>query len=80
MTVRDFEALALRVELVPFDVGFDLARAVKGDEEIESVRDSVRINTEGFSPVRRGVRPGEVGRGSPCSGGGVLRRERAAGG
>ena len=48
MPVRDFEGTHLRVELVPFDVEFDLARAVKSDEEIESVRDSVRINTEGF--------------------------------
>jgi Xaa-Pro aminopeptidase len=48
MTVRDFGALAEKAEVVPFDVEFDLARAVKSDEEIESVRDSVRINTEGF--------------------------------
>jgi Xaa-Pro dipeptidase len=48
MAVRDFEAMHLRVELVPFDVEFDLARAVKSDEELASVRDSVRINTAGF--------------------------------
>ena len=48
MAVRDFEAAHLRVEFVPFDVEFDLARAVKSSKEIESVRDSVRINTEGF--------------------------------
>jgi Xaa-Pro aminopeptidase len=48
LAVRDFEATHLRVELVPFDVEFDLARAVKSNEEIESVRDSVRINTDGF--------------------------------
>ena len=29
-------------------LGFDHARAVKSDWELESVRDSVRINTEGF--------------------------------
>src|SRR5207253_4603624 len=35
-------------EIVPWDVQFDLARAVKSEVELESVRDSVRINTEGF--------------------------------
>jgi Xaa-Pro dipeptidase len=48
LSVRDFEALSRNVEAVPFDVEFDLARAVKSEEELESVRDSVRINTEGF--------------------------------
>jgi len=48
MTVRDFVALSHKVDVVPFDMEFDLARAVKSDEEIASVRDSVRINTEGF--------------------------------
>ncbi len=47
MSVRDYAALA-DVELVPFDVEFDLARAVKSEAELESVRDSVRINEEGF--------------------------------
>ena len=49
MTVRDFGVLAEGgPELVPYDVEFDLARAVKSDEELASVRDSVQINTEGF--------------------------------
>ena len=49
MTVRDYRALADGgPELVAFEVEFDLARAVKSDEELTSVRDSVRINTEGF--------------------------------
>jgi Xaa-Pro aminopeptidase len=48
MPVRDYRALEDAAELVPWDVGFDLARAVKSDDELESVRDSVRINTEGF--------------------------------
>ena len=47
MTVRDYTALD-GFELVPFDVEFDLARAVKSDAELESVRDSVRINQRGF--------------------------------
>jgi Xaa-Pro dipeptidase len=49
MTVRDYRALAdSDLELVPYDVEFDLARAVKSEDELRSVRDSVRINTEGF--------------------------------
>ena len=49
MPVRDYRALADGgPELVSFDVDFDLARAVKSEEEIASVRESVRINTEGF--------------------------------
>ena len=49
MTVRDYRALADDgPELVPYDVEFDLARAVKSGEELASVRDSVRINAEGF--------------------------------
>jgi Xaa-Pro aminopeptidase len=50
MAVRDYRVLAADgdLELVPYDVEFDHARAVKSDEELASVRDSVRINTEGF--------------------------------
>jgi Xaa-Pro aminopeptidase len=49
MPVRDYRALADGgPELVAFDVEFDHARAVKSDEELASVRDSVRINAEGF--------------------------------
>jgi Xaa-Pro dipeptidase len=48
MTVRDYRALEGAAELVPWDVEFDHARAVKSDFELASVRDSVRINTEGF--------------------------------
>jgi Xaa-Pro aminopeptidase len=47
MTVRDFTALD-GFEILPFDVEFDLARAVKSEAELESVRDSVRINEHGF--------------------------------
>src|SRR4051812_32783636 len=44
MTVRDYGALADAAEAVPFDVGFDHARAVKSELELASVRESVRIN------------------------------------
>jgi Xaa-Pro dipeptidase len=47
MTVRDHAALGA-LDVVPFDVEFDLARAVKSDLELESVRDSVRLNERGF--------------------------------
>jgi Xaa-Pro aminopeptidase len=48
MTVRDHEALRGAAELVAWDEAFDHARAVKSELELASVRDSVRINTEGF--------------------------------
>jgi Xaa-Pro aminopeptidase len=47
MTVRDYRALA-SLDPVPWDEAFDHARAVKSAFELESVRESVRINTEGF--------------------------------
>jgi Xaa-Pro aminopeptidase len=47
MAVRDYLALD-GLDVVPFDVEFDLARAVKSDAELASVRDSVRINEHGF--------------------------------
>ena len=58
MTVRDFAALRDAVELVPWDLEFDHARAVKSDEELESVRESVRINAEGFQAFRDAYEPG----------------------
>jgi Xaa-Pro aminopeptidase len=60
LTVRDFLALSHKVEVVPFDVEFDLARAVKSDEEVASVRDSVRINTEGFHAFAAAYAPGKT--------------------
>jgi Xaa-Pro dipeptidase len=68
MTVRDYRALAGAVDVVPFDVEFDLARAVKSDEELESVRDSVRINTQGFRIFLEGYAPGKTEREllAPC--------------
>ena len=60
MTVRDERALATGgVELVPFDVEFDLARAVKSEAELESVRDSVRINERGFEIFLESYAPGK---------------------
>jgi Xaa-Pro aminopeptidase len=58
MTVRDRAALE-GLELVGFDVEFDLARAVKSDAELESVRDSVRINQRGFESFLEAYEPGK---------------------
>jgi Xaa-Pro dipeptidase len=61
MTVRDQVALtAAGLELVPFDVEFDLARAVKSEAELESVRDSVRINERGFEVFLEHYAPGKT--------------------
>jgi len=58
MTVRDYRALD-GLELIPFDVEFDLARAVKSDAELDSVRDSVRINERGFEIFLEAYAPGK---------------------
>src|SRR5205085_2529547 len=60
MTVRDYAVLALSTDLVPWDVQFDHARAVKSEAELESVRDSVRINTDGFHAFREAYTPGRT--------------------
>jgi Xaa-Pro dipeptidase len=59
MPARDYRALEGR-DLVGWDAGFDLARAVKSDEELESVRESVRINVAGFHAFRRAYAPGQT--------------------
>jgi Xaa-Pro dipeptidase len=68
LPVRDFAVLEPAVELVAWDVGFDHARAVKSDYELESVRDSVRINTEGFWVFLEAFAPGRAERDilAPC--------------
>ncbi len=49
MAPRDYRTLAAgEFNLVGWDEHFDLARAVKSEAELESVRESVRINTDGF--------------------------------
>jgi Xaa-Pro aminopeptidase len=59
MTVRDYRPLE-GFDIVPFDVEFDLARAVKSDLELESVRDSVRINRRGFEVWAEAYAPGRT--------------------
>jgi Xaa-Pro dipeptidase len=52
MAVRDYRVLTDGlVDVVPWDQGFDLARAVKSEEELESVRESFRVNEEGWLAV-----------------------------
>ena len=67
MTVRDHQALS-GCELVGWDTPFDLARAVKSELELESVRESVRINTEGFWVFLEAFEPGRTEREilAPC--------------
>ena len=67
MAVRDYRALE-SVDLVPWDVPFDHARAVKSERELESVRESVRINTEGFWIFLREFEVGKAERDilAPC--------------
>jgi Xaa-Pro dipeptidase len=60
MTVRDYRALDGSAEIVPFDAEFDLARAVKSDAELESVRESVRINEDGFEAFLAAYAPGKT--------------------
>jgi Xaa-Pro aminopeptidase len=61
MNVRDYRALAAgSFELVPFDEPFDRARAVKSEAELESVREAVRINEDGFWEVVRAYEPGKT--------------------
>jgi Xaa-Pro dipeptidase len=60
MPVRDYQALEGSLKLVPWDVEFDHARAVKSEEELESVSESVRINTEGFWIFHEGFAAGRT--------------------
>jgi Xaa-Pro aminopeptidase len=58
LPVRDYRALE-DLTVVPFDQEFDLARAVKSAAELESVRDSVRINERGFEVFLEAYEPGK---------------------
>ena len=62
MPVRDYAALAEAgdLELMDFDVAFDLSRAVKSEEEIELVRESMAINEAGFWAVHEAYEPGRT--------------------
>jgi len=68
MAVRDYRALESAADVVGWDEQFDHARAVKSELELESVRDSVRINTEGFRIFLEHFAPGKTEREilAPC--------------
>jgi Xaa-Pro aminopeptidase len=68
MTVRDYAALHDACELVGWDTAFDHARMVKSELELASVRESVRINTEGFWIFLEHFEPGKTEREvlAPC--------------
>jgi Xaa-Pro dipeptidase len=57
MPVRDFVELPAD-KVVRWDAEFDLARAVKSEFELESVREAMRINEAGVFAVMRAWEPG----------------------
>lgn len=59
MTVRDYRELA-SLELVPFDRQFDMARAVKSEEELADVRDAMDIVVDGFWALVAAFAPGKT--------------------
>jgi Xaa-Pro dipeptidase len=60
MAVRDYRELAQSgFELVPFDFQFDMARAVKSEEELVEVRDAMDIIVEGFWAIVEAYQPGK---------------------
>ncbi len=60
MAVRDFREMEGAVELVPFDFEFDVARAVKSEEELAEIRDSMDIILDGFWAMVESYRPGRT--------------------
>ncbi|HKT46293.1 MAG TPA: M24 family metallopeptidase [Candidatus Acidoferrales bacterium] len=61
MAVRDYRELATAsLELVPFDTPFDMARAVKSQEELAEVRDAMDIIVDGFWALVAAYEPGKT--------------------
>jgi len=61
MAVRDYrEVVNAPFELVPFDVQFDMARAVKSEEELAEIRDAMDIILDGFWAMVADFRPGKT--------------------
>lgn len=60
MAVRDYRELAnAPFELVPYDFQFDMARAVKSDEELAEVRDAMDVILDGFWALVDAYEPGK---------------------
>jgi Xaa-Pro dipeptidase len=61
MAVRDYRELAAApIELIPFDAQFDMARAVKSEEELAEVRDAMDIILDGFWALVGAYKPGKT--------------------
>jgi Xaa-Pro dipeptidase len=61
MAVRDYRELAgSSLELIPFDKEFDMARAVKSEEEMAEVRDAMDIILDGFWALVAAYEPGKT--------------------
>jgi len=61
MAVRDYREFAQgSFELVPFDTQFDMARAVKSEEELIEVRDAMDIIVDGFWALVAAYQPGKT--------------------
>jgi len=61
MAVRDYRELASdSLELLNFDLQFDMARAVKSEEELAEVRDAMDIIVEGFWALVEAYEPGKT--------------------
>jgi Xaa-Pro aminopeptidase len=61
MAVRDYRELAnAAFKLVPFDYQFDLARAVKSQEELGEFRDAMDIIVDGFWALVAAYEPGKT--------------------
>jgi Xaa-Pro aminopeptidase len=61
LAVRDYRELAnASFELVPFDMAFDMVRAVKSDEELVEVRDAMDIILDGFWALVAAYEPGKT--------------------
>jgi len=60
MAVRDYRELAQgSFELVPWDFRFDMVRAVKSDEELRHVRQSMEVIVDGFQALVHAFEPGK---------------------
>ena len=61
MAVRDYRELAQgKFEIVPWDFHFDMLRAVKSQEELLHVRQSIDVIYEGFYALLKGYEPGKT--------------------
>ncbi len=58
MAVRDYRELEGAVEIVPFDFHFDMARAIKSEEELVEIQDSMDIILDGFWALVEAYKPG----------------------